>query len=130
MAHKIKRRKSCHRNKVAVMTTTTPCNTVSANNQTTECENQELTASTDHVELVPTANNSASSNNTNTKEIKANQDKNETSKLGDISNNGRPSKSVRFASVHVYEFERCQGFGSIPGNYAPPNQTITLGMYI
>lgn len=37
-------------------------------------------------------------------------------------------KSVRFASVDIFEFERCQGFGSIPGNYAPFNETITLGL--
>ena len=37
-------------------------------------------------------------------------------------------KSVRFATVDIYEFERCQGFGSIPGNYAPFNETITLGL--
>lgn len=39
-------------------------------------------------------------------------------------------KSVRFSQVDIFEFERCQGFGSIPGQDAPSNQTITLGMQL
>lgn len=39
----------------------------------------------------------------------------------------KPSKSVRFTNVKIFEFERCQGFSSIPGNFAPFNETITLG---
>lgn len=52
----------------------------------------------------------------------------ETNEMADEQGkNSKRGKSVRFANVRIFEFMRCQGFSSIPGNFAPFNETITLG---
>lgn len=51
-----------------------------------------------------------------------------TNEPGQIERPKTSGKSVRFTNVKVFEFERCQGFSSIPGNFAPFNETITLGI--
>jgi len=65
-------------------------------------------------------------------ETKTSAEQDSTAKKNVVTDDPRPlsSKSVRFARVNVYEFERCQGFSSIPGNFAPLNETITLGRFI